>query len=236
MIFSKASKTVLITGAAQGIGWATACWLAKNNFDLILLDKKRGTWQKKAKTLAEKEKITIQTFVIDLEKVQQIKKIATKLKNQRIDVLLNNAGVPLAGLLETYQDQAIVKTLVVNLQATILMSKYFLPNLKKSRGLIVNISSGAGLEGKKEFSVYCASKFGVVGFGQSLAKDLKTVKVLTVTPGATNTALFKKAFKQGRQALYQPEETAQIIGETISQQQKYKSGAVVDPFQHLERK
>jgi len=102
--------------------------------------------------------------------------------------------------------------------------------------LVVNISSGAGLEGKKEFSVYCASKFGVIGFSKALAKDLKKVKVLSVTPGATNTALFKKAFKKGREALYQPSDIASIIGETIISHKKYKTGEIVDRCEHLERK
>ncbi|MBT7553163.1 SDR family oxidoreductase [bacterium] len=230
------NKTVLITGAARGIGWATAEWLADHGFNLILIDKAKGPWQKKASLLAQQKKVKVDTFLVDLTKLAAIKKLASKLKNTKVDVLVNNAGVVVAGELVDYADKMIELTLSVNLQAMILMTKYLLPNLKKSKGLVVNISSGAGLEGKKEFSVYCASKFGVIGFSKALAKDLKKVKVLSVTPGATNTALFKKAFKKGREALYQPSDIASIIGETIISHKKYKTGEIVDRCEHLERK
>jgi short-subunit dehydrogenase len=229
-------KTVLITGAARGIGWATAQWLAERGFNLILIDKAKGSWQKRASILAKQKQIKIDTFLVDLTKLATIKRLSSKLKNRKIDVLVNNAGVALAGELLDYSDQAIAATLAINLQGTILMTKYFLPQLQRAKGLVINISSGAGLVGKKEFSVYCASKFGVIGFTKALAKDLKKVKVLSITPGATNTPLFKKAFKKGRKPLYQPEDIGEIIGQTIVRQKKYKTGETVDPCEHLERK
>lgn len=236
MIFSQTKKTILITGAAQGIGWATAEYLAQKNFDLILVDKQKNFWQKKAQKLAIEQKIKVQTFVTDLSQVSQIKKLASKLKNYKINVLINNAAVPISGELINYTDRNIQQALLVNLQAVILMTKYFLPALQRSRGLVINISSGAGLKGMNQFSVYSATKFAVIGFSKSLAKDLSAVKILSITPGATDTALFKKSFRDGRKPLYQPADIAQIIGETIINQKKYQSGEVIDRCEHLERK
>ena len=230
------NKTVLITGAARGIGWATAQWLAEQGFNLILIDKTKGVWQKQADKLAKDKQVRVLTYIIDLTKVSAIKRLASKLKNVKVDVLVNNAGVVVAGELVDYADKMIELTLDVNLKAMIFITKYLLPNLEKNKGLVINISSGAGLVGKKEFSVYCASKFGVIGFSQALAKDLKKVKVLSLTPGATNTNLFKKAFKKGRKALYQPADIACIIGETIMHHKRYKTGEIVDRCEHLERK
>lgn len=229
-------KTVLITGAARGIGWATAQFLAKSGMNLILLDVKIGPWQKQALNFGIEYKVKIQTFVLDITKVEQIKKLAKKLQNQKIDVLINNAGVVNAhDLLTKYKDQEVGLTLQVNLFGLIMMSKYFIPFLEKTNGLLINIASGAGLKGMAEFSVYCASKFGVIGFSESLAEELKKkVKVLVITPGATNTTLFKKGFGQKRKALYQPEDIAKIIGEAVFYQHKYKTGAIIDKCKHLE--
>ncbi|MBP9802351.1 SDR family oxidoreductase [Patescibacteria group bacterium] len=229
-------QTVLLTGAARGIGSSTAQFLARAGFDLILLDLKKGPWQKQALNLGLEHKVKVQTFVLDITKVEQIKKLAKKLQNQKIDVLINNAGFLSAhDLLTNYKDQEISLTLQVNLFGLIMMTKYFIPFLQKTNGLLVNIASGAGLKGMAEFSVYCASKFGVVGFSESLAEELKKkVKVLVITPGATNTVLFKKGFGAKRKALYQPEDIAKIIGEAVIYQKKYKSGEIIDKCKHLE--
>lgn len=234
MMFRK--HNVLITGAARGIGFSTAQFLAKAGFNLILLDLKKGPWQKQAMNLGLQHKVKVQTFVLDITSVPQIKKLAKKLETQKIDVVINNAGVLSAhNLLTNYKDQEISLTLQVNLFGLIMMSKYFLPHLEKTNGLLINIASGAGLKGMAEFSVYCASKFGVVGFSESLAEELKKkVKVLVITPGATNTALFKKGFGAKRKALYQPADIAKIIGEAVLYQHKYKTGEIIDKCKHLE--
>lgn len=234
MMFRK--PTVLLTGAARGIGFSTAQFLAQAGFNLILLDLKKGPWQKQALNIGLQHKVKVQTFVLDITKVEQIKKLAKKLQPQKIDVVINNAGVLSPhNLLTNHKDQEVNLTLQVNLFGLIMMSKYFIPFLEKTSGLLVNIASGAGLKGMAEFSVYCASKFGVLGFSESLAEELKKkVKVLVITPGATNTALFKKGFGAKRKALYQPADIAKIIGEAVIYQKKYKTGAIIDKCKHLE--
>lgn len=236
MIFFKKKQTVLLTGAAKGIGWATAQNLASQGFDLILLDKNKGLWQKQANDLAKVYKIKIQTFVLDITQATQVKRLATRLKKQKIDVLINNAGVITPNnFLDQQSDKEIRLMLEVNLWGMILVTKYFLPALKASKGLLINIASGAGIKASAKFAVYCASKFGVVGFSQAMAKELaKVVKVLIITPGATNTSLFKKGFGAKRQALYQPQDIAQIISDSIKEQKKYNTGAIVDKCRHLE--
>ncbi len=234
--FKTKKQNILITGAARGIGFSTAQFLAKSGMNLILLDCKKGPWQKQALNFGLQHKVKVQTFVLDITRVEQIKKLAKKLAAQKIDVVINNAGVLSAhNLLTNHKDQEVSLTLQVNLFGLIMMSKYFIPFLEKTNGLLVNIASGAGLKGMAEFSVYCASKFGVVGFSESLAEELKKkVKVLVITPGATNTALFKKGFGAKRKALYQPEDIAKIIGEAVLYQHKYKTGTIIDKCKHLE--
>ena len=72
------NKTVLITGAARGIGWATAQWLAEQGFNLILIDKTKGVWQKQADKLAKDKQVRVLTYIIDLTKVSAIKRLASK--------------------------------------------------------------------------------------------------------------------------------------------------------------
>lgn len=236
MIFFKKKQTVLLTGAAKGIGWATAQKLAKAEFDLILLDKNKGSWQKQAIKLAQENKIQVQTFVLDITQASSVKRLVSKLSRKKIDILINNAGVITPNnFLDKQSDKEVRLMLDVNLWGMILMTKYFLTHLKASNGLIVNIASGAGIKASAKFAAYCASKFGVVGFSQAMAKELaKLVKVLIITPGATNTSLFKKGFGHKRKALYQPEDIAEIIVASIKDQKKYTTGAIIDKCRHLE--
>jgi len=184
------SKVVLITGGSEGLGYETAKILAPGN-SVIIIAENKSKLQKVAKELGCDFHIC---DVVDSKKVKEtIKKVIDKYG--RIDCLINNAGVWCEGELEKNTEAQISKTLEVNVLGLILFTKELIPQMKKQReGLIINISSQAGLYAKAERSVYTASKFAVTGFTESLQLELKKhgIRVTGVYPGKLRTQLFEK--------------------------------------------
>jgi uncharacterized protein len=132
----------------------------------------------------------------DVSNFNQIKETINNIG--KIDILINNAGVWLEGVLEENQPDKISETVDINLKGMIYTSKVAIPTLKKNnKGYIINISSTSGLKGKAEQSVYCATKFAVQGFTESLKEELKPfkIKVAGFYPGGMNTGFFDKAGK-----------------------------------------
>jgi 3-oxoacyl-[acyl-carrier protein] reductase len=104
----------------------------------------------------------------------------------------------------------------------------------KSGGVIVNVSSGAGKSGFANLSAYCASKFGVIGFTESIAKEVddKNVKVMAICPGGVDTDMIKDIVKEGynlsNKDLMKPKEVAKKIYDMIFNQKDYYNGQSVE--------
>ncbi|HII93467.1 MAG TPA: SDR family oxidoreductase, partial [Methanosarcina sp.] len=112
------------------------------------------------------------------------------------DILINNAGVAYKRRLEETTLEEYEKIIDTNLKGVFLCTKYAIPYIKESKnGKIINISSVGGLHGLPEFSVYCASKFGVNGITESIASELEgEIKVYAVCPGAVDTDMYRSLF------------------------------------------
>ena len=153
----------------------------------------------------------------DVSKIKDIKKFHDKIvkKFGRVDVLVNNAGVAFYKKLEDTDLEKIDDTVDVNLIGMIHFTKIFLKQLKRSKGTLVNISSGAGLSPYSNFSVYCASKYGVVGFSESLRKELKNIKVYCICPGPVDTDMYYKLFKEHPPT--KPEDVAKKIFASVKE-------------------
>jgi NAD(P)-dependent dehydrogenase (short-subunit alcohol dehydrogenase family) len=110
----------------------------------------------------------------------------------RIDVLINNAGIAAYKPIEETTEKEWDAILNTNLKGCFLFMQEAIPVMKdQGRGIIINISSGLGVEGEANFSAYCASKFGVAGLTQVIADETlgSGIKVYAVLPGAVNTKL-----------------------------------------------
>jgi NAD(P)-dependent dehydrogenase (short-subunit alcohol dehydrogenase family) len=116
----------------------------------------------------------------------------------KIDIVVNNAGVELARSLEDFTADQWRKLLDVNLNGAIAVTKAALPYLSAPGGVVVNIASALGLAGCAGFSVYSASKAGLIGFTQSLAWELapKGIRVVAVAPGLVHTPMIHKHIDQ----------------------------------------
>lgn len=204
-------KVVLITGGASGIGRGIVKKFAEEGADIIIFDVflRSSDEIKKIKTEIESEAksfgrktLILKVDVSDPKQVEEnVKKSITEFK--RIDVLINNAGIMpptylrhLIHMKEEHWKQIID----VNLNGVFYCAKYVArqmlkqkdkSNPNKIRGKIINMSSVEGKQGTVNLSAYCATKFGVIGITQTLAKELAQNKILVnaICPGAVKTPL-----------------------------------------------
>lgn len=192
---------MIITGASSGIGQATALELAKQGARLSLLarnSEKLAQVSSQAKTNGAPEVLELET---DIRDETQVARAINATLNQfgRIDILINSAGLSLNGAVAGYSLNDWQTVLETNLTGTFLMCRSVLPTMKQQhRGQIINISSGAGRNGIKNLAAYCASKFGVIGFTESLAQEVRSnhIRVAALLPGSVATNFSRTAKRE----------------------------------------
>jgi 3-oxoacyl-[acyl-carrier protein] reductase len=153
----------------------------------------------------------------------------------RVDILINNAGIALKKNVIDTSEEEWDNVIDTNLKAPFLLTKEVLPIMVKQKsGCIVNISSGAGKSGFAEFSAYCASKFGLIGFTESLAKEVKNngIRVYAICPGPVATKMQEeiagKMYPFIKPFIQKPEDVAKFVIDAI--EGKYESGSVIDTY------
>lgn len=184
-------KVVIITGASSGIGKACAEEFAKRGAHLVLAARQYVTL---CEITADLEKnynsqaIAIQTDVSKEEDCRLLIKQALVTFN-KIDILVNNAGLSMRALFDEV-DLSVLKNLMdVNFWGTVYCTKYALPEILKTRGSVVGVSSIAGYRGLPGRTGYSASKFAMNGFMESLRTELlhSGVHVMVACPGFTTS-------------------------------------------------
>lgn len=191
------SKLALITGAASGIGRATAVSLARRGAVLALVDVNAEGLAETAR-LVESEGAKASVHLCDLAVSGQIDALPQAVfdRHGKLDLLVNNAGVTVLGDFESATADDLEWVLRVNLLAMMRLTRAALPFLKQSADAhIVNVSSILGITARPEQAAYCASKFGVRGFSQSLRYELRkhSIGVTVVHPGGINTRIVDNA-------------------------------------------
>ena len=218
-------KTVLIAGSSIGIGRETAYLFAKEKDNVIITyykDKKEAQLtEKKCKSLGASDTLLINLNVMDTNSIKKALETITK-KYKKIDILVNNAGVIAWKFLSKQSIEEIENQIRTNLEGLIKTTKIFLPYINET---IINISSGAGKTAYSNLSTYCATKFGVRGFTQSLAIELKKIRVYSVNPGMTKTRMTDF---EG----IPPIKVAEIILETAKTGYKKSSGSDIDVWEY----
>jgi meso-butanediol dehydrogenase/(S,S)-butanediol dehydrogenase/diacetyl reductase len=232
---SERPPVALITGAGRGIGRATAEAFAREGYAVSLAELRPtlGLRTERALRRAGATAMFLRTDVADPVSVQRTVRAVLR-RWGRLDCVVNNAGVLRAGPLATLPLRALERTLAVNLRGPLVVSRAALPAmLRQGTGAIVNVASLLGKTGMADFAVYCASKFGVVGFTEALAEELAGtgVRVWAVCPGLVDTEMARRAVGvSGRQraGLIRPESVARVIVDLATGHRRAPRGAAVD--------
>lgn len=191
--------TAVLTGAAGGIGRATAHELVARGSSLVLIDKDADALEAVASDLrARRPDRAVSTYVVDLSDADAALAVATAIRDAHpnLHLLVNNAGVALGGRLSQITLEDFDWLMSVNFRAVVVMTHTLLPRLTATRGAhVCNISSLFGLIGPAGQTAYSSSKFAVRGFGDSLRLELAEheVGVTTVHPGGIRTQIANSA-------------------------------------------
>ena len=222
-------KVALITGAARhrGIGRAIALRLADDGADIVVCGRPRAAasfpsheqdmgWQgvvSLAEEIREKGRRAL-AVDCDVTKKEQVVAMVDAVKSQfgRLDIIVNNAGVPSnAGsspILDTDED-VWYETMDVNVNGVFLVTKYGGRLMRDcgNGGAIVMIASLAGRVGLQDYGAYCASKFGVIGFTQQLALELAGIgiRVNCVSPGSHDTDMMDGTIARATEKYHLPD-------------------------------
>lgn len=179
---------VLITGASSGMGYDMAKYLSTYNFDLFLVAKDKKELDKKFKDLKNK----IKTYGFDLSKEEECIKLYKEVRNENIDILINNAGFGDAGnFTETNLDKE-MNMIDLNIKAYHILTKLFLRDfVKRDYGRILNVASMAGFMPGPYMARYYATKNYIVSLSlaiyEELKKDKSNVKISIFCPGPVAT-------------------------------------------------
>ncbi len=229
------NRIVIITGSTRGIGFETASAFLRNGDRVVLFCRhKKHLEEAVERLMAFGEKDRILGMVGDVQKKWDAERVVEHCLNRfnRIDILINNAGIAAYKPLEETTEQEWDHIIDTNLKGTFLFLRQVLPVMKRQEeGIIINISSGLGVEGMANFSVYCASKFGVVGLTRALADELSDtgIRVYAVLPGAVDTTLLADSrFQMDPADLLEPEYVARKIFKAA--EGRRKSGALITVY------
>lgn len=212
------NKKAIITGGGRGLGKATALAFAKEGIDVAITGRNEAVLKE---TISELKVHGVKAIyaVFDIgnyEAVQTgIKSIVNELGS--IDILVNNAGIAAFGSVNDMEVDQWSQIIQTNLMGMYYVTKEVLPYLiEKNEGDIFNVASTAGLNGNATTSAYSASKFGVIGFSQSLMKEVRknNIRVCTLTPSTIASDMSVElgiADKDSQDTVLQPEDFAELI-------------------------
>lgn len=211
-------KVAFVTGAARGIGKATALHLAKEGVKVGLLARTEETLKEVASEI-ESLGVKVAYATADVSSKEQVEAAIASLTNDLgpADILINNAGIATFGTVMEMDPEEWQKIIDTNLMGTYYVTRAVLPQLiEKNGGDIINISSTNGLSGAATSSAYSASKFAVIGFTESLAQEVRrnNIRVTALTPStvATDLAVDLSLIKENDDSKFmQPEDIAEFI-------------------------
>lgn len=199
-VLSLDGKVAVITGAASGIGFASAELLAEYGAKIAMLDINEVKGKEAAAKVVNEGGQAV-FYKCDITSAKECEDVVSQIKNDmgRIDILFNNAGVTRRKNVVDLEEREWDMVVDVTLKGAYLMSKYVIPVMAEcGGGSIINTGSGWGLKGGDNAAAYCAAKGGLVNLTRAMAIDhgKQNIRVNCVCPGDTDTPLLRD---EGRQ-------------------------------------
>ena len=192
MEMSKEDKrTALVTGAASGLGLELSLLLAKDSYNLILIDIDKEKLQLAKDQIEAENDVDIRLLVKDLSKRNIADEILQEINGNQIDILVNNAGFGLFGTFSDTNWERESEMLNLHIITTTHLTKLLLKGMvERGSGRILNMSSLAAFQPGPLMSLYYASKAYILSFSEAIANELKGtgVTVTVLCPGQTNTS------------------------------------------------
>ena len=184
----------LITGASSGLGRDMARYLATKNIDLILVARDKDGLEK----LQNELKVNVKIYVYDLSIKENVYELYEKVKDENIDILINNAGFGLFGEFAKTDLNRELEMINLNVVTYHILTKLFLQDfIKKNNGYILNVCSSAGFMAGPRLSTYYATKNYVLKLTMAIYEELRqsnsNVKISALCPGPVNTNFNKVA-------------------------------------------
>ena len=219
-------QKVVVTGSSNGIGYLTVLTLARQGHRVFAT--MRGTESKNSDKknelleIAKKENLSIDVISLDVTSEDSVNKatdLIIKLAGN-VDVLINNAGIMYVGVTEAYSLDQVQKQFDTNFFGAVRVSRAFLPHMRKNgSGLILNVSSLAGRLAFPYFGIYCASKWALEAYSESLKYELAPfgIDVSIVEPGPFPSGLLYSGPKEAdNRVLGDYGDTAEVPGAMLS--------------------
>ena len=200
--------SALVTGGSSGIGQAIARMLRNEGYDLTLASRTRE------KIEAAAAELGAQPIAADMSKeadcVRAVEEHVARFGG--LDLLVNSAGIGIAGTVESLQAKHIDLQLGVNLRGLLLVSREAIPHLKKTKGWIVNLASIAGTTPTPGLTVYGATKAAVIALtrSQNAELDAEGVRAIAICPGFVATPMAEWS-GLAPEEMIQPEDCAEIV-------------------------
>lgn len=244
-------KTIIITGAAMGLGYAAAKELASRGANLALVDYNKESLEAAKEEISKLfPSVRVIAIVADVSNEEAVKNYVNETVKVfgRIDGLYNNAGIEGKQAAMTEYDVNIFKKVIdINLMGVYYAMRYVIPVMQKQRyGRIVNVASVGGLRGVLNQTPYVATKHAVSGMTKNAALEYGRDGIITnaIAPGAILTPMVAEAFKQVNPAdpkkaeteyaqanptkrLGLPEEVAKVVAFLLSEDSSYLSGQTI---------
>jgi 3-oxoacyl-[acyl-carrier protein] reductase len=211
-------RVAVITGAGRGIGRAIAVELGRLGARVALVARNKAELEETARLAGGSATV----IPADVRKKDDLQNLFAQVAAAMgpVDILVNAAGVGIFGPVAHFKDEDFETLIETNLRGTFLTCRFVLSAMiERQTGEIINIASIAGKVGSANRAVYCASKFGIVGFTESLAEEVREygIRAAVICPGSTDTSFHSEAKSSSRERMLRPEDVAHAVRMIVTQ-------------------
>src|SRR2546423_9433029 len=214
------NQVAVVTGAGRGIGQAIAIELGKLGARVALVARSRSELERTAAVIGKSARV----MPADVRKKEDLKEVFEQVQSAigPVDILVNAAGLGIFGPLTDFKDEDFETLIQTNLRGIFYTCRFVLPPMiERKKGYIINIASIAGKVGSANRAVYCASKFGVVGFTESVAEEVRQygIRASVICPGSTDTRFSpSETSGKSRERMLRPEDVAHAVRLIVTQE------------------
>src|SRR5438067_11103443 len=214
------NQIAVVTGAGRGIGRAIATELGNLGARVVLAARSRMELEETAQLIGA----TASVIPTDVRKQDELRRLFEHTASALgpVDILVNAAGLGIFGPVTDFKDEDFETLIQTNLRGIFYACRFVLPSMiARKKGYIINIASIAGKVGSANRAVYCASKFGVVGFTESVAEEVRqySIRASVICPGSTDTRFSGETrTSKVRERMLRPEDVAHAVRMIVTQE------------------